>query len=86
MLFPDHAEPQHTLPRELTHTDLWGPTKIQALNRAYYNMVLVDDNTCCLITEQAKTKDEACTWLQNHFTYIEQQFNFKPKKVRFDQG
>ena len=49
-------------------------------------MVLVDDNTRHLVTEQAKTKDEACTRLQNYFTYIERQFNFKPKKVRFDQG
>jgi IS30 family transposase len=85
-LFPDHAEPWNTLPRELTHTGLWGPIKFQALNGAHYNMVLVDDNTRHLVTEQAKTKHEACTQLQNYFTYIEQQFNFKPKKVRFDRG
>jgi hypothetical protein len=85
-LFLEHAESQNTVPGELTHTDLWGPTKIQALNGAHYNMVLVNDDTRHLVTEQAKTKDEACTRLQNYFTYIERQFNFKPKRVRFDQG
>jgi hypothetical protein len=84
--FPEHAEARNTVPGELTHTDLWGPTKIQALNGAHYNMVLVDDNTRHIVTEQAKTKDEACTRLQNYFIYIERQFNFKPKRVRFDQG
>ena len=71
MPFPDHAESRHTIPGELTHTNLWGPTKIQSLNGAHYNMVLIDDNTRHLVTKQAKTKDEACTRLQNYFTYIE---------------
>ena len=49
-------------------------------------MVLVDDDSRHLTTVQVKTKDEACIWLQNYLTYIEQQFNFKPKRIQFDQG
>lgn len=86
MLFPDHAEPRNTVPGELTYTDIWGPTTTQALNGARYNVVLVDDSSRHLISEQIKTKNEACTRLQNYLTYIERQFSFKPKSVRFDQG
>lgn len=58
----------------------------RVLNGAYYNVVLVDDNSRHLTSEQVKTKDEACIWLQNYLTYIEHQFGYKPKRVRFDQG
>jgi len=84
--FPDHVEPRNTVPGELTHTDVWGPSSTQALNGARYNVVLVDDSSRHLISEQVKTKDEACTRLQNYLTYIERQFGFKPKSVCFDQG
>ena len=86
MPFPNHAESWITVSRELTHTDLWGPTSAHALNGAYYNMVLVDDNSRHLNSQQVKTKDKACTRLQNYLTYIECQFGFKPKQIRFDQG
>jgi transposase InsO family protein len=56
------------------------------LNGTQYNIVLVDDSSCHLVTEQAKTKDEACIQLENYLTYIEQQLDFKPKQVWFDQG
>jgi transposase InsO family protein len=56
------------------------------LNGAWYNVVLVDDSSCHLISEQIKMKNEACIRLQNYLTYIERQFNFKPKSVWFDQG
>lgn len=49
-------------------------------------MVLVDDNSRHLTSQQVKTKDEACTTLQNYLTYIECQFSFRPKQIRFDQG
>ena len=69
--FPDHAEPWNTVPSELTHTDVWGPLTTQALNSVWYNIVLVDDSSCHLISEQVKTKNEACTRLQKYLTYIE---------------
>ena len=74
------------VPGELTHTDVWGPSSTQALNGARYNVVLVDDSSRHLVSEQIKTKNEACIRLQNYLTYIERQFGFKPKSVRFDQG
>ena len=71
MLFPNHAEPQNTVPGELTHTNVWGPSSTQALNGAWYNLVLVDDSSRHLISEQIKTKNEASIRLQNYLTYIE---------------
>src|SRR5271155_6214466 len=56
------------------------------MNGARYNVVLVDDSSRHLISEQVKTKAEVCTRLQNYLTYIERQFGFKPKSVWFDQG
>jgi GAG-pre-integrase domain len=52
----DHAEPWNTVPGEFTHTDLWGPTRIQVLNRARYNIVLVDDSSSHIVTEQGKNQ------------------------------
>src|SRR5277367_3591051 len=84
--FPEHAEPRNTIPGELTHTDVWGPSSIQALNGARYNVVIVDDNSRHLTSKQIKTKADTSIRLQNYLTYIEQQFGFKPKSVWFDQG
>ena len=86
MPFPNHAEPRNTVPGELTHTDVWGPSSTQVLNDAWYNLVLVDDSSCHLISEQIKMKNEASIRLQNYLTYIERQFSFKLKSVWFDQG
>ena len=71
MPFPNHAEPRNTVPGELTHTNVWGPSSTQALNHAWYNIILVDNSSCHLISEQIKTKNKACIWLQNYLTYIE---------------
>ena len=43
--FPKHVEHRSEIPGELTHTDVWGPSRVTAISGMKYYITFIDDCT-----------------------------------------
>jgi len=84
--FPKKATSRSITPGELTHTDVWGPSRTTSLLGMRYNIVFIDDATRHGLTQQIKTKDETSSKIRQYLIFIQHQYGHKPKRVRIDQG
>ena len=75
-----------SLPLQLLHMDLFGPTNVMSIGKKSYCLVIVDDFTRFTWVYFLRTKDETSSTLKSFFTRIENQANLKVKVIRSDNG
>lgn len=81
------SEPRTTQPRELIHTDVWGPAQTKALSgRARWYISLIDDATWYCEVQFMVSKGEASNKVKEYLTYLERQLGRWMKAVRADNG
>ncbi|KAH9646728.1 retrovirus-related pol polyprotein from transposon RE1 [Citrus sinensis] len=76
-----------SVPLELIHTDLWGPSPMPSFLHGYrYYISFVDDYTRYCWIFPLTFKSEALETFQNFKTLVEKQFNLSIKSVQSDWG
>ena len=60
-------------PRELTHTDMWGPARTKSLGGTKYYISFIDNCTCKCTVKFMKTKHETNTKVQQYIAKVETQ-------------
>src|SRR6267154_2345952 len=84
--FPKHAEHRSEIPGELTHTDVWGPSRVTAISGMKYYITFIDDCTRRCTVKFMKSKDETSEKVQGYLTYLERHWEKLPKRIRADNG
>ena len=79
---------QHTTSKlgELIHLDVWGPYKVTTTEGFRYFLTIVDDFTRATWVYLLKSKDEVYDSVLVFFNILINQFSFKIKAVRSDNG
>jgi hypothetical protein len=84
--FPKQAEHRSEIPGELTHTDVWGKSRVTSILGMQYYITFIDDCTRRCTIKYMKTKDEASEKVKEYLTYIERRWEKLPKRLRADNG
>jgi hypothetical protein len=84
--FPDSIDERSKDPGELTHSDLWGPARVESIGGAKYYISFIDDCSRRVSVVFLKHKSEATIKMKQHLTYLERRCENRPKKVRVDNG
>lgn len=84
--YPHEAEDRSKTIGELTHSDLWGPARVESISRARYYISLTDDYTRRCTVMFLKSKDRAFECVKEYVTLIERKYGATPKIVRVDNG
>ncbi|GJY04390.1 putative ribonuclease H-like domain-containing protein [Tanacetum coccineum] len=75
-----------SLPLQLLHMDLFGPTSLRSINHKTYCLVITDDFSRFSWVFFLRTKDETSGILKDFIRQIENQLNQKVKTIRCDNG
>ena len=70
---PKSGSQQQIIPRELIHTDMWGPAQVPSLLSYQWYISFFDDATQQGELYYMKTKDEAATCVKHYLTKVEWQ-------------
>jgi hypothetical protein len=73
-----------TIPLEIVHTDLVGPTKTKGLKGEKYFMLLVDDYTRMIAVCLLKNKSKAFENFKIYKEMVENEMDSKIKCLRYD--
>ena len=73
-------------PFELIHVDIWGGYKVSSISGANYFLTIVDDHTRCTWIYLMKHKSQVRDLLVNFINMVENQFNYKVRIIRSDNG
>ena len=84
--YPKEAKTRSTIPGERTMGDVWGPARTASITGSKYYLAFTDDATRHCTVYFLKTKDEAARKIQEYVAAIENKFDRKSKKIRFDNG
>ena len=86
MLFPKTVIDPADKPRELTHTDVWGPARTESLGGAKYYISFIDGCTHKCTVKFMKTKDETNTKVQQYLAKVKTQLGVQSKQIHTDNG
>jgi len=75
-----------TSPFDLIHVDIWGGYKVASISGAKYFLTIVGDHTRCTWIYLMKHKSDTKDLLVNFINMVENQFDFKVKIIRSDNG
>jgi hypothetical protein len=78
--FPDSIDERSKDPGDLTHSDLWGPARVESIGRAKYYISFIDDCSRRVSVVFLKHKNEATTKMKQHLTYLKRRWENRPKK------
>jgi transposase InsO family protein len=84
--FPKKSESKSKAPLHLVHTDVCGPINPATPSGTRYFLTIIDDYSRFTITYFMKQKSEVASNIKQYVRQVENQFGFKPKKIRSDQG
>jgi transposase InsO family protein len=73
-------------PFDLVHCDIWGPFYVPSTNGSKYFLTIVDTFSRFTWIFLMQTKSQARILVQNFFSYVETQFQYKIKVFRTDNG
>ena len=80
--FPKKSNSNSAKPLELIHSDVCGPMKINSLGGSRYFITFIDDHS----RFHSKSKSEALEKFKIFRNLVENQFGYKIKKIRTDNG
>ena len=83
--FPRQTVTHTTKPGELTHTDLWEVCKM-GIHRVRCFIFFIVNCSWCIIIKRLKTQDQAAEKVKNYVTYLECQYDMKPKQFHANNG
>jgi Integrase core domain/GAG-pre-integrase domain len=73
-------------PFELVHSDVWGPVPIDLYNGYKYFVIFIDDYPKTTWLYLMKNKSEVLSHFQEFTNFIENQYSYKIKTFRTDNG
>jgi len=73
-------------PFVLVHSDVWGPAPIDSYNGYKYFVIFIDDFSKVTWLYLMKNKSEVLSHFQEFSNFVENQFNYKIKTFRTDNG
>lgn len=76
----------NTLPLQLIHMDLWGPSPTPSLNGYRYYIHLIDECTKFTWIYMLRNRSEVFKTFCHFKTYVELQLDFKIKNIQSDWG
>ncbi|KAF5378035.1 hypothetical protein D9757_011525 [Collybiopsis confluens] len=84
--FPPEAERKYTEIGEMTFTDVWGPARVNGINRERYYVSFTDGATRRTVIYFMKQKLEVEEKIKAYVEYIKTQTGKRCKAFRFDNG
>ena len=75
-----------TIPFELIHSDVWGPSKESTISRMRYYVSFIDDYTRLSWIVLLKTKNEVFPAFQTFYTTVKTQYNATIRVLRSNNG
>jgi transposase InsO family protein len=84
--FPKESTTQAERPGDLTHSDLWGPSRTTSPSGSKYFILFMDDHTWRITIKFLHQKSEAEREVKNYIAWIKTQLGRMPKAFRMDNG
>jgi hypothetical protein len=84
--YPQEAKDRREDPGELTHSDIWGPARVESLKKSKYAILFSDDATRHCRPEFLKSRDQAFEKIKEYIAWVERQFGYTPKVLRVDNA
>ncbi len=84
--FPQEAKNQCKQPGELTHDNIWGPARVESLQKSKYSITFTNDATRRCRPKFSKQKSESFRKMKEYITFIKQQNGVKPKVIWVDNA
>lgn len=84
--FPQVAHCQSTLPFDLVHSDVWGPSRVSSILGFRYFVIFIDDFSRCTWIYLMKERSELFTIFEKFCTEIRNQFNQSIRMLRSDNA
>ena len=75
-----------SVPFELIHSDVWGPSRESTVSGMRYFVSFIDDYTRLSLVSPLKTKDEVFPAFQAFRTLVQTQYNSTIRILRSDNG
>ena len=84
--FLAESDCQADKPGDMTHSDLWGPARVEGINKAKYYISFTNDFTCCTTVKFLTHKLDAFQKIKEHITFIKTHFDHIPKVIQVDNS
>ncbi len=84
--YPQEAQHRREEPGELAHGDIWGPARIESLQKSKYNITFTDDATRRCTPEFMKLRSEGFKKIKEYVTLVETQLKRTLKVLRVDNA
>jgi len=84
--FPRVSDNRSRITGELTHSDVWGPSRTQSIGGSRYFISFIDDCSCKCTVEFMKQKSQTAEKVKQHITYLKNRWEKHPKKIHVDNG
>lgn len=84
--FPKEAQTKPEKPGDLTHSDVWGPARIESLGKSNYYISFTDGATHHATIKFMKRKSDVPDRVKEYVTLFETQFGSTPKQFRVDNA
>jgi hypothetical protein len=84
--YPQEAQNRCEDPGELTHSDIWGPARVESLQKSKYSILFTDDATRHCKPDFLKSRDEAFQKIKDYVAWVECQYGYTPKIIRVDNA
>jgi transposase InsO family protein len=84
--YPQEAQNRREDPGELTHSDIWGPARVESLKKSKYAILFTDDATRHCKPDFLKRRDEAFEKIKEYIAWVERQYGYTPKVLRVDNA
>src|ERR1700677_1402278 len=84
--FPKYGATRAIDVGDITHSDLWGPTRIESIGRNLYYVAFIDDYSRYITIKFLKSKSDAAQKVKDYTEWIKTQSGRTIKAFRFDGG
>ena len=84
--FPKESPNRAARPRDLVHSDLWGPAQTASPSGSKYYMSFINDHMCLITIKFLRLKSDAKQHIRNYVAWSETQLERTSKALRCDNG
>ena len=84
--FPKYGATQVTNVGDITHSDLWGPARVESIGRNLYYVAFIDDYSHYVTVKFLKLKSDATQKIKDYTEWVKTQLGCTIKAFCFDRG
>ena len=84
--FPKYGATRATKVGDITHSDLWGPARVESIGRNLYYIAFIDDYSCYVTVKFLNSKSEVAQKVKDYTEWIKTQSGCTVKAFCFDGG